>query len=192
VLNLSNPKRHHFVPRGYLGRFVEADTGFLNIYSKRSGFWRRQKPDQVMVRNRYYHQRWVPEGIDKNVLEIRLGQWTEPRGLASLQKLVTSPEFITDDDSANILTYIEFQRLRVPRQAEMAKELARNAITLELIKHPETRESLSNNRIVMKDSLRFEFMRMVSGRLMPYMSRMVWKIARAAEGQLFITSPIVS
>jgi hypothetical protein len=36
--------------------------------------WRRQKPKTVMVRNKYYHQDWAPDGVDKNILEKRLVQ----------------------------------------------------------------------------------------------------------------------
>jgi len=50
---MSNPKRHHFVPESYLNGFVDDESGFLNVYSKRSDLWRRQKPKQVMVKNKY-------------------------------------------------------------------------------------------------------------------------------------------
>lgn len=183
---MSNPKRHHFVPQSYLAGFAEK-SNFLNVYSKRSGLWRRQKPKQVMVRNRYYHQHWAPDGIDKNILEIGLGQQLEPKGLASLRKLTSSVP-ITDDDIANILTYIEFQRLRVPRQAEFANQIARNAIQRYLTENSETRETLRNNRIVMKDSFRFEFMRELTGKLTPYLSRMVWQIAHSTDDASFISS----
>jgi hypothetical protein len=84
---MSNPKRHHFVPESYLNGFTEEKTGFLHIYSKRSGLWRRQKPKQVMVRNKYYRQEWAPDGVDKNILEKTIGFTTEPKGLSSLRKL---------------------------------------------------------------------------------------------------------
>ncbi|PFG11416.1 DUF4238 domain-containing protein [Marinobacter sp. LV10MA510-1] len=115
---MSSPKRHHFVPRAYLEGFKEPNSDFLNIYSKRSGLWRRQKANQVMVRNKYYCQSWVPDNVDENILEKGLGNELEPKGLSSLKRLVENPSQLTDDDTANIIAYIEFQRIRVPRQAD--------------------------------------------------------------------------
>ncbi|MGK2942827.1 MAG: DUF4238 domain-containing protein [Immundisolibacter sp.] len=185
---MSTPKRHHFVPESYLTGFSEEESGFLNIYSKRSGLWRRQKPKQVMVRNNYYRQHWVPDGVDKNILEKRVGQQLEPQGLASLRKVVAEPELATDDDSANILAYIEFQRFRVPRQADMAKEIVRTALTTLLMQDAEGCEALRQNRINVNDSIRFKFLRLAIGRLTPYMSRMLWDIVQAEDGASFITS----
>lgn len=185
---MSNPKRHHFVPESYLHGFTENDTGFLHVYSSRTGLWRKQKPKQVMVRNKYYHQDWVPNGVDKNVLEKTIATTVEPRGQTSLSKLVSAPELLNDDDTANILTYIQFQRIRVPRQADMAKSLAQTALTSEIVKHPEGREALRYAKVVVKDSFRFEFMRAVHGTLTPFLSRMVWEVIEAGPGLSFATS----
>lgn len=185
---MSNPKRHHFVPESYLNGFAEEDTGFLHVYSKSSCLWRRQKPKQVMVRNKYYRQEWAPEGVDKNILEKTLGSTVEPKGLTSLQKLTSAAETLDDDDTANILAYVQLQRIRVPRQAERAKSLARTALTIEMMKTPEGRRILRDGKVVMKDSFRFEFMRAVNGALSPYFSRMVWELIKAGPGLSFVTS----
>lgn len=185
---MSNPKRHHFVPESYLNGFVEDNTGFLNIYSKQSHLWRRQKPKQVMVRNKYYYQDWAPDGVDKNVLERILGSGPEPKGLYALKKLVEAPETLDAEDTANILVYLEFQRIRVPRQAEMAKSLAKVVLTLEIMNMPEGREALKRVNVVIEDSLRFEFMRAMRGSLTPYLSRMIWELIEAKHGLSFITS----
>lgn len=176
------------MPEAYLGRFAEPDTGFLNLYSRRSDHWRRQKPKQVMVRNKYYHQSWAPDGVDKNVLEKRLGNELEPRGLNVLDKLVKTPNDLTDQDLADLLTYLEFQRIRVPRQADLAKELAKTALTMEMMKTREGRAALAIGKIVIEDSFRFDFMRNVIGSMSPYMSRMEWELVKAPDGSSFITS----
>jgi hypothetical protein len=181
-------KRHHFVPESYLYGFVEGDSSFLNVYSKRLDIWRRQKPKQVMVRNKYYHQDWAPDGVDKNIFEKRLGAELEPKGLGALRKLTEAPETPCDDDTANILVYLAFQRIRVPRQADLAKSLAETAITFELMKTSEGRALLQYGEVVMKDSFRFEFMRTVLGSLLPYFSRMIWELIEAEDGTSFITS----
>jgi len=185
---MSNPKRHHFVPECYLNGFVEEDTGFLNIYSKRSDMWRRQKPKQVMVRNKYYHQDWVPEGVDKNILEKTIGSELEPKGLTALKKLVASPGELDDEDLASILVYIQFQRLRVPRQADMAKSLAKKVIRHELLKTQEGQKALKYGKVTIKDSFRFEFLQSVHSSLSPYFSRMVWEVIEAKNDTSFITS----
>lgn len=185
---MSNPKRHHFVPESYLDGFAEDGTGFLSVYSKRSDMWRRQKPKQVMVRNKFYHQDWAPSGVDKNILEKKLGAETEPKGLSALRRLIEEPATLDDEDTASILIYLQFQRIRVPRQADMAKSIAKTAITLEMMKTPQGREALKHGDVVIKDSFRFEFMRTAHGTLTPYFSRMIWEIVEAAPGTSFVTS----
>lgn len=168
--------------------FVDGETGFLHIYSKQSKLWRKQIPEKVMTRNKYYHQDWAPEGIDKNILEKRLGAEAEPKGLHSLRKLVKSPETLDDDDTANILNYLQLQRIRVPRQADTAKSLAKTAVTYEILKTKKGREVLKHAKVVIKDSVRFDFMKAVHGSLSPYFSRMIWEIVEAEEGASFVTS----
>tara|TARA_R110002074_G_C12386693_1_gene652899 strand:- start:114 stop:1019 length:906 start_codon:yes stop_codon:yes gene_type:complete len=185
---MSSPKRHHFVPRAYLEGFKESDSGFLNIYSKRSGLWRRQKANQVMVRNKYYCQSWVPDNIDENILEKSLGNALEPKGLNSLKRLVENPSQLTDDDTANIIAYIEFQRIRVPRQADEAMRLAKLTIETMIMGKPEGKEVLGTHQVSINDSFRFDFMKTVSGNIGPYLGRMIWEVVEAPEGSCFVTS----
>lgn len=185
---MSEPKRHHFVPCAYLEGFKEPESDFLNIYSKRSETWRRQKANQAMLRNKYYSQRWVPEGVDENVLEKGLGNELEPKGLNSLKRLVNCADELTDDDTANIIAYIEFQRIRVPRQADEAMRLAKRAIETMVVGKPGGKEVLKTHEVSIKDSFRFEFMRLVSGNIGPYLARMIWEIVEAPEGSCFVTS----
>lgn len=185
---MSNPKRHHFVPESYLKGFLEEGTEFLNIYSKRSDLWRRQKPKKVMVRNKFYHQEWAPEGVDKNILEKMLGASLEPDGLEALKKLIEEPSTLNDNHTADILEYIQFQRTRVPRQADMAKDLAKKAITREMLKTSTGREALKHGKLIIEDSFRFDFMIAVHGVLAPYFSKMIWQIVEAEPGASFVTS----
>lgn len=185
---MSNPKRHHFVPKAYLKGFVDESSDFLHVYSKREGKWRKQKPKEVMVRNKYYHQDWAPDGVDKNILEKRLGSTIEPLGLLSLNKLINTPEELNDDDSANIIMYLQFQRIRVPRQADMAKSLAKTALELYLSQTPIGKRVLDISEVIIKDSFRINFMRTVSGALTPYFSRMIWELIHAPESTSFVTS----
>lgn len=185
---MSNPKKHHFVPKSYLQGFTEEESGFLHLFSKRSNQWRRQKPKQVMVRNQYYYQESAPDGVDKNILEKMLGAEMEPKGLAAIKKLIEDPEKITAEDTANIIEYLQFQRIRVPRQSDMAKSLTKTALTLHLMRTLKGREALKLGKIDIKDSFRFEFMRIVHGSLSPYISRMIWELVKAPDSTSFVTS----
>jgi len=185
---MSTPKRHHFVPESYLRGFVEDDTGVLNVYDRRSDMWRRQKPKQVMVRNKYYYQHNAPDGVDKNILEKTLGISVEPEGLKALTKLIEMPETLDDEDTASILNYLQLQRIRVPRQADVAKAIAKTAITHEVSKTERGRDALKHGQIKIEDSFRFDFMHIVTGMLSPYLSRMTWELIEADQGSSFITS----
>ena len=67
--------------------------------------------------NSYYRQDWAPPGVDPNVLEKTLGEWLEGAAKDSIDRLIHHPASLTDDDTATLLTYIELQRIRVPRQS---------------------------------------------------------------------------
>lgn len=186
--NMSEPKRHHFVPCAYLEGFKESNSGFLNIYSKRSGTWRRQKAKQAMFRKKYYKQYCVPEDVDENILEKKLGSGLEPKGLNSLKRLVHCANELRDDDIANIIAYVEFQRIRVPRQIDEATRLAKQAIAIMGVGKSTGKKGLKTHKNLNNDSFRLEFMKLVFGKFGPYFSRMIWEIVEASEGSWFITS----
>ena len=120
--------------------------------------YRRQKPKEVMVINRYNRQEWAPEGTDPDILEKTLGTWIEPDAQKIFDKLTTRPADITDDESPILLLYLELQRLRVSRQAQMAKELLKSGIAHLF---PETVGEIRRcgMKIIIKESFRFEMMR---------------------------------
>ena len=185
---MTKPKRHHFVPKAYLENFKNPVDGFLYVYDKISESYRKQRPSQVFVRNKYYQQSWVPAGIDENIFEKKLGSEFEPKGLNSLQKMIDQPTTLTDDDTENIINFIQLQRLRVPRQAEIAKGLAKAAVEMELLKTPKGRDTLKLGKVIIKDPIRFEFIKNTLGSLSPYLSRMQWEVVTAQRGSSFITS----
>jgi uncharacterized protein DUF4238 len=119
-----NPKSHHFVPRWYLAKFVEPQSGFLHIYDKSTGGWRKQKPDKVMKIHQFYEQKHVPQSSDPYIFEKALGEELEPRAKDAFEKVIYQPKNVTAEDTAYIACYLELQRTRVPRQAETAKQFA--------------------------------------------------------------------
>lgn len=184
---MSIPKKHHFVPKSYLESFSDKH-GFLHFYSKRNGMYRKQKPNKSMVNTNYYKQDWAPEGVDPYILERTLGSGIEPAGITSLRKMETSLESLDEDDIAAIVVYLEFQRIRVPRQSDMAKSIAKAAVEIHLSQSKEGRVALNNGTVYIKDSFRFDFMKAVSGKFMPYFQRMVWEVVEADGEAEFLTS----
>ncbi|MES2106826.1 MAG: DUF4238 domain-containing protein [Pseudomonadota bacterium] len=185
---MNSPKRHHYVPESYLLGFKEDGTEFAHVYSKRTNSWRRQRPQQIMVVGQYYRQEWAPEGVDKNILENFLGTELEPNGLSSLQRLIDNPDELNEQGIANILEYLQFQRIRVPRQAELAKGVVQQSMASTLQKTSLGADALKHVRIEIKDSFHVEFMRVTHGLLSPYFSRMIWEVVEAEPGSSFITT----
>ena len=78
---------------------------------------------------RYYNrQPWAPQGVDPNILETGLGNDLERKAKYAIDRLIDDPASLDEDDIVTLLTYLEFQRIRVPRQAETAKGLMRETI----------------------------------------------------------------
>lgn len=187
--NMSNPKRHHFVPEWYLKNFTDINSGFMHLYDKKKITFRMQKPEQVMIINNYYKQSWVPKGVDRNILEKTLSV-IEHNAKEAFEKLIDNPKSITEEDSSFMLCYLEFQRIRVPKQAKIAKELLKTTVTRLALNDEELSSYLVSGKVEIKvnDSFRFDFMKIVIGNILPYFSRMVWDIVSAPDGYSFVTS----
>ena len=138
--------------------------------------------------NAYYRQEWAPPSIDPNVFETTLGEWLESVSKDSIDRLVDFPNSLTDQDTANLFTYIELQRIRVPRQAELAKELMRSVILR--LAPPDARKAITAGEVILtiKDSARFDYMRMSVGKLHPWFGRMEWEVFAAEPGAAFVTT----
>ena len=187
----NNPKKHHYVPRSYLERFADS-SGFLNVYDRTSGQWRKQQPKEVMHSRNYYRQEWAPAGVDPNILEKGLGERLEATAKSVIDTLILSPSELPEEDIAAFLVYLEFQRLRVPRQAETAKALMRDTI-LRLAPSDITADIRAGKfQLMMKKSARFDYTRMMVGQLHSWFSRMEWEVIEAANESAFVTtdSPI--
>ncbi|MBX9630107.1 MAG: DUF4238 domain-containing protein [Burkholderiales bacterium] len=183
----SRPKKHHFVPRWYLERFTDRD-GFLHILDRPSKTLRRQRPEAVMKINAYYRQDWVPAGTDPDVLEKTLGSWLEPKARNATARLVADLHSIDDDDIATLISYLQMQRIRVPRQLEHLKVLMQEA--LEKRAPSEMQEAIRSGtmRIKVYDSARIEIMRILLGAFSDWFACMEWDIVTAATGSAFVSS----
>ncbi len=133
------------------------------------------------MRTRYYYrQLWAPEGKDPNALEKGLDHNLESKCGVILDRLIAAPEQLTDDDTACLLNYLEWQRIRVPRQAEINENLARQGIL----------KAIASKEVILsfKDSARFDFMKDLSGLFLPWFGRMEWEVVTAGDEAVFITT----
>ena len=186
---MGKPKQHHFVPEWYLKQFTDEDA-FLHIYDKQTGLWRRQKPGKVMRRNGYYKQDWAPAGIDTNILEHKFAQ-LEGNARKAIAKLLAWEEDLSNQEWANVLIYLQVQRIRVPRQAEQAKEILRSLVLIH--GNPGATSKLLQGKWQLKiaDSFRFDFMKIVGNIYIKMFMRMDWEIINANSASLVTTdSPV--
>lgn len=136
----------------------------------------------------YYRQAWAPPGIDPNIFENGLASGIEDQIKRVIDCLIESPENLTDDYAATLLVYMEIQRIRVPRQAAWAKDLMHETI-LRLAPADITAQINSGAfQLTMKESARFDYMRMAIGSIHPWLARMEWEIFEAKAGSSFITT----
>ncbi len=182
----NNPKRHHVVPESYLKRFTDL-SGFLYVYDRTSGRWGRQRPVEVMHLRYYYRQEWAPAGVDPNILEKCLGEWIENSATITIDRLILN-SLEANEDFSTFLLYLEFQRIRVPRQVNMAKTLMRDLI-LRLAPAGISADIRARKfQLTMKKSAQFEYLRMMVGQLHPWFARMEWEVIEAEIGSAFITT----
>lgn len=136
----------------------------------------------------FYRQEWAPAGIDPNILEKSLGEWMEVIAKNAIDRLILSPSELSDEEISTFLLYVEFQRIRVPRQAESAKALMRDTILR--LAPPDIIADIRTGRfqLTMKKSAHFDYMRMMVGQLHPWFARMEWEVIEAEEGAAFVTT----
>lgn len=186
---MTTPKKHHFVPVWYLERFAES-SGMLSVYDLRKKEWRKQNPAQVMHIRYHNRQEWASDGIDKNILEKRFCD-IENSGKTAIEKLIATPENITADNTAALLTYLELQRIRVPRQAALAKGVMKALIHDIAYSDTEIAKYLDegHGRIIIREKeSRIMYMRAALGSHTPYFARMHWAVCIAPQDVSFVTT----
>lgn len=189
-LNIS--KRHHYAPEWYLKRFADLESGKLVVYDRKNNDFREnQNPDKVMTIKHHNRQEWVPEGVNPLVFEDAI-EIVENRGRIAIDALIENPLRITEDDTAAIIVYLLAQRIRVPRQANIAMQSVFKPILNEFIsKNSDIAEALikENFEITLKDKeCRFEYMASIGEPHIDYFVRMQGEVYTAADGASFITT----
>ena len=185
-------KRPHFVPSSYLERFLEAESDVIYLLDKNKRDIREQKPSQIMLSKQHFKEDWVPKGIDKNLLEKRVGEFLETEGKRAIDKLINEPYLLTDDDSAVLLTYLEMQKIRVPRQVNVGKEMMKAFIQYTGKRKPkkEGDEPSGEAKLLIGDSGKYQSMKMflADSLLRNFFSRMTWRILAAPKSTPLITT----
>lgn len=183
----NHPKGDHFVPCSYLKRFTDL-SGFLHVYDRTSDQWRRQRPKEVMHSRNYYRQEWAPPGVDPNILEKSLGEWLEDIAKNAIDRLILAPSELAEEQLETFLVYLEFQRVRVPRQAKTAEVLRRDTILR--LSPPDISADIEAGKfqLTMKKSARFDYMRMMVRQFCPWFARMEWEVIEAEKELAFVTT----
>jgi hypothetical protein len=189
---MSPIKRHQFVPSSYLARFVEADSDSVYLLDKNKREIRKQKPGDIMFSKQHFKPDWVPGGIDKNILERRVGEFLETEAKSAIDKLINEPYLLTDDDSAVLLTYLEMQKIRVPRQVNVGKEMMKAFIQFSAHWKPEKEDEQPTGEAkrLFGDTGKYQSMKMFLAEsvLRNFFSRMTWRILAAPKSTPLITT----
>ena len=138
--------------------------------------------------NAYYRQIWAPTGVDVDIFETTLGGWLEAKAPAVFDKLIQTHETLTEDEATTLLLYIELQRIRVPRQAALGLALMQSTVVRNLPEWAARQVASGELQVHMKDSARFDYMRMATGSIHPWLARMEWEVISAEQGSQFITT----
>lgn len=141
-----------------------------------------------MAINHYYRQEWAPSGGDPNIMEKGLGEWLERDVKKSIDRLIHEPATLTEQEMATLLTYLELQRIRVPRQFDMAKTLMQETLMRDMPSEAAALIRAGRASLTIEDSARFEYIRTLVGKLSPWFGVMKWEICQAEEGASFVTT----
>jgi hypothetical protein len=185
---MPRPKRHHYVPESYLKGFVDPESDCLHAYDRiRRNYW-TPKPHNMMVIRYHNTQKHAPAEVDPDVFEKDLGEWIESKVKSSFSKLLNDPHALTTEDYTNILTYLDLQYIRVPRQIELSKRMLKIGRYRRALQEAFPELGMEESRLAYSDHFRFDFIRMFWGHFAHYFSRMNWEVITAPNPCSFITT----
>lgn len=211
---LSGPKRHHYLSRFYLERFVGAD-GCVSVYDRDSSTIRRQQPQNTAVIGHFYTLR-DEQGRQRFELEVEMGK-IEADASSIISALVSKSE-ITDQQRATMAYFVALSVVRTPEfisslkqsNADLIKRVSKIAFS-----NPEVAKNAvihSGDEALSGDELEARAERLVnflhsddyeivvdhqhtlglatqlSDTLAPILFERNWTVIRAPENKSFITS----
>jgi len=185
------PRCHHFVPRFYLDRFTD-EEGYLFVLDLQGGRIWRQKPQKVFRVRDYYKVEETKTGADPYAFEKLLAETIESHAKIAMSKIPDDLASMTDEDWAYMMIFLEWQRMRVPRQINAFRALEYRWLTAWSQRIPEVAEAMREGkiRLVIKEDYKFHLFKdiLAEGLFTKYFSRMTWQIITTSSDRSFITS----
>ncbi|MFA5205777.1 MAG: DUF4238 domain-containing protein [Lentisphaeria bacterium] len=186
------PRQHHTVSSTYLELFNSQNSDRIYVLDLHNGDIRFQKPEKVLRRRDYYRQKPAHDGDDEFRFEKMMASSFEPNIKRVIKKLICGGKEISEEELTNFIQFLELQHLKVPVQAELAKECMRKLVEMVAINIPEMAENIKTHRyrIKIKDEYRFIFMHemLKEQKHFWYFSRMIWKIWTMPESFHLVTT----
>lgn len=186
------PRQHHFVSNVYIKEFCISGTDRVAILDIETGNIRRQRPDKILRRRDYFRQNHAPPGKDEFIIEKETDRRIESQLKQIISKVTAGGRELTQDELITFTRHLELQRLRVPKQADFAKSIAKDFIENVAYTIPEVAEGLLKGswKIHIKDEFRFNFLHdmVESGELFTHISRMIWNVWDSPDGYIFVSS----
>jgi len=183
----SIPKRHHYIPTWHLKNFTDSN-GICHVYDKETGKLFPSKPEKILkIKN--YHTQETPNGVDENILESQISI-VEGKAHKAIIKLI-SKENLTDDDIAMLITHIDYQKLRTPKQANFAFLSFERFLRNKINNNPKlyaVKKALENGeyKLEIKDWYRFNYYNIALGALGHFLMNMNWAIMKVSGASRFI------
>lgn len=188
----ADPRQHHIVPSAYLEHFIIPGTNRVFLLDLYTGDIRRQRPTKIMRRRDYYRQPHAPAEKGEFCFEIEIGKRMESQIKPLFKKLIAGGMDISEDELILLIQYLELQRIKVPKQVDSAKILAKKYIENVALSIPEVANELVKDhfRLVIKDEFRFNFMHdaIKSQVYFRYFLRMIWNVWTVPDGMHLVTT----
>ena len=139
---MARKKRHHYLPRFYLGGFVDPlHKPYVWIYEKGDSNITRSTPRNIAVRKHYYSFETKSGSIDSQSVENALAD-VENKAAPVFQKVLRH-EQLDDEDRNAFAVFLSLMTARVPNYREnlesvfgkLAKKINRMKEVLKMIPH---------------------------------------------------------
>lgn len=108
--------RHHYIPRFYLERFCNADTGLLSVYASDKVF--KSKPSMTGFQNNYYSLDWISDD-EANALEDIFMKFES--NACSGFNIINKQELPDGQERYDLSIFIGLLLTRVPSRREIVR-----------------------------------------------------------------------
>jgi len=191
---LSNPKRHHFLPKVYLKNFCE--NGFFWVYDRKKNEYRKQTPNNTAVQKKYYSFIGC-DGKEHNEIENKVLSDIETEVKPIIDK-INNKKIISPYEKMILAIFITFLHLRGPGFEKEMNDIFEKFIKI-YAKFTFSTEENTNKKLidfVNKENYKVKAHRVFSLKMMyelaqelpMYFIQMDWQFCYSPKTSLFITS----